>query len=388
MRVHVLVFDAFGGGGVARTVVNLANHLAAAHDVTLLSLFRSRRVPRFAHDPRLAVRVLHPTPRRRSALRAELEARPSRLRPAPAEARMNHLTDLVLRRGLAGVTEGVLLSTRPSLHLAALQLRPTTAVPVVGQDHGHFENRFAPDRSTAVLDAAVPGLDGFAVLTAADAADYRARYPDAAARIHHLPNALPWPVAEAPAPLDAPVIVTAGRLDAAKGHARMIRAFAPVAAAHPDWQLHVYGAGPEDRALEAQVEQLGLAGRVRLRGYSLDLRSVLASASVYALASHTESFSMSLIEAMSVGLPTVAMDCPRGPREIVRDGETGFLVPDGDEAGFTAALLRLVEDADLRRRMGAAGLARSHEWSMETVGHRWETLLESLAAGSPPRTIP
>lgn len=291
---------------------------------------------------------------------------------------MNHLTDLVLRRALADVTDGALLSTRPSLHLAALQLRPSSDVPVVGQDHGHFENRFAPDRSTAVLDHAIPRLDAFTVLTAADADDYRTRFPEAACRIHHVPNALPWPVAGEPALLDAKVVVTAGRLDAAKGHARMIRAFAPVAAAHPDWQLHVYGAGPEDRRLEAQIEELGLTDSVRLMGYSLDLRSVLASAAVYALTSHTESFSMSLIEAMSVGLPTVAMDCPRGPREIVRHGETGFLVPDGGERAFSDALLRLVEDDDLRRRMGAAALERSHRWSMDEVGARWVELFRQV----------
>lgn len=291
---------------------------------------------------------------------------------------MNHLTDVVLRRALAEVTDGVILSTRPSLHLAALQLRPSPDLPIVGQDHGHFENRFAPTRSTAVLDHAVPRLDGFAVLTAADAADYRARFPEAADRIHHVPNALPWPVADEPAPLDAKVVVTAGRLDAAKGHARMIRAFAPVAAAHPDWQLHVYGAGSEDRALEAQIEELGLGEQVRLMGYTLDLRAVLAASSVYALTSHTESFSMSLIEAMSVGLPTVAMDCPRGPREIVADGETGYLVPDGDEEAFTAALLRLVEDVGLRRAMGARALAVSHRWSMDEVGATWERLFRQV----------
>lgn len=372
---------------MARTVVNLANHLAADHDVELVSLFRSRRDPRFTHDPRLRLTVLHPPSRRPSRLRAELSARPSSLRPVPGEARMSHLTDLQLRRHLSGITEGVVLSTRPSLHVAALALLPP-GIPVVGQDHGHFDNRFANARLREILDHAVPRLDGFAVLTQADAGDYRARYPQAADSIHHVPNALPWPVAAMPAPLRDPVVVTAGRLDAAKGHARMIRAFAPVAAAHADWQLHVHGAGPEDRALEAQVEALGLTDQVRLMGYTLDLRRVLADASVYALTSHTESFSMSLIEAMSVGLPTVAMDCPRGPREIVADGETGYLVPDGDEEGFTAALLRLVEDTDLRRRLGAAALAASHRWSTAAVGQTWERLLSAAdrRAGATRRT--
>ena len=245
------------------------------------------------------------------------------------------------------------------MHVAALQLTADPAVPVIGQDHGHFENRFAATRDTAVLDWTVPRLDAFTVLTQADAADYRARFPHAAERVHHVPNALPWPVPDRAAELAANVVVTAGRLDPNKGHNRMVRAFAPVAAAHPDWQLHIYGAGSEDRALHAQIQALGLAGQVRLMGYTLDLRSVLARSSVYALTSYSESFSMSLIEAMSVGVPPVAMDCPRGPREILDDGVTGLLVPDGDEAAFTAALLRLVEDSDLRRELGA----RAHQES-------------------------
>jgi glycosyltransferase involved in cell wall biosynthesis len=359
---------------VARTVVNLGNHLARSHDVELVSLFRSRRAPRFAHHPRLEVTVLHPTPRHPSRLRGRISARPSRLQPAPGEPRMNRLTDLLLRRHLATLGDGVLVSTRPSLHLAALQLGPPGAA-VVGQDHGHFEARYEDPRLAEVLDWAVPRLDALAVLTEADVADYRARYPDAADRVRHLPNALPWPVPDTPAPLDAKVVVTAGRLDANKGHARMIRAFAPVAARHPDWRLHIYGAGTEDRAIEKLVDELGLGDHVRLMGYTLDLRAVLHDSSVYALASYSESFSMSLIEAMSVGLPPVAMDCPRGPREIVDDGVNGFLVPDGDGDAFTAALLRLVEDEELRRSLGARAHRDARRWSMESIGHAWERLL-------------
>ena len=360
---------------MARTVVNLSNHLASSHDVELVSLFRSRRTPRFAHHPALRVTVLHPTPRRPSRLRGTISARPSRLQPGSGEPRMNRLTDLLLRRYLATVAGSTIISTRPSLHLAALQLAPRDDVVVVGQDHGHFDARFAHPRLTAVLDWAVPRLDAFAVLTEADASDYQARFPDAATRIRHLPNALPWPVPEAPAPLGAKVVVTAGRLDANKGHARMVRAFAPVAARHPDWQLHIYGAGTEDRALEALVTELGLNDNVRLMGYTLDLRTVLAQASVYALASYAESFSMSLIEAMSVGLPPVAMDCPRGPREIVDDGVNGFLVPDGDGDAFTTRLLRLVEDEELRRSLGARAHHDARRWSMDAVGQAWERLL-------------
>jgi glycosyltransferase involved in cell wall biosynthesis len=295
---------------------------------------------------------------------------------------MSHLTDLELRRHLARVNDGVVLTTRPSLHLAALQLLPD-GVPVVGQDHGHFGNRFAHPGLTAVLDHAVPRLDAFVVLTAADAEDYRTRFPDVSSRIHQVPNALPWPVPETPAPLRTKVVVSIGRLDANKGHDRLVRAFAPVAAQHPDWRLHIYGAGPEDHALEALVGDLGLTGQVELRGYTADPRAVLADASVYALTSRSESFSMSLIEAMSMGVPPVAMDCPRGPREIVDDGVNGALVPDGDEVALTDALLRLIEDETLRRALGVRAHHDAQRWSMAQVGRSWERLLAGLTDANP-----
>jgi glycosyltransferase involved in cell wall biosynthesis len=87
---------------------------------------------------------------------------------------------------------------------------------------------------------------------------------------------------------------------------------------------------------------------------------------------------MVLIEAMSVGLPVVAFDCPRGPAEIVDDGSTGFLVDDGDAAGFTAALRRLVEGEELRRRYGRQGLRDAHRYAADAVLDQWLGLLSDL----------
>ena len=377
-RLHVLLFDAYGGGGVARTVINLANHLAQTHDVELITLLRSRNRPRFPIDSRVRISVLHDTRRKPPRWREVLAKRPSRLRPKPYESRMNLLTDVLLWRKLRSLPAGILLTTRPSLHLAAARLAPRRLV-VVGQDHSQFEARFGHPRQARVLSYAVPRIDAFAVLTEEDAVDYRRAIPDAG-EIRFIPNALPWHVADEPAPLRSKVVVTAGRLDAGKGHARMIRAYAAVARRHPDWQLHIYGSGSQKRALTKLVHDLGLADQIHLKGYTRDLRSALADASVYALTSHSEGFSMVLIEAMSVGLPPVAMDCPRGPRQIIHDGSNGRLVPDGDEDAFAAALLSLIEDEGERRRLGAQALEDARAYEMDEVGREWEQLFADAAA--------
>ena len=111
-------------------------------------------------------------------------------------------------------------------------------------------------------------------------------------------------------------------------------------------------------------------------GHAPDLAPVLADASVFAMTSRGEGFPMVLLEAMSRGVPMVAFDCPRGPSEIIHDGENGRLVPDGDIEGFTRALEELVTDAEARQRMGAQALEDAHKYSIEAVAGQWEELFD------------
>jgi glycosyltransferase involved in cell wall biosynthesis len=373
------MFDAFGRGGVARTVVNLANHLARRRPVEVISLYRRREHPRFELAPEVRLTVLKDTRVPRGPIKSRLDGYETRLRPEPSETEMSLLTDLLLRRKLRSLRDGTLLTTRPSLHLAATRFtRP--GVLRIGQDHGNFTTRYQNARQVEVLGAAVPKLDAYAVLTHADAEDYRRVIPGLGDRVRVIRNGLPWPVSAEPAPLDNKVVVTAGRLEGEKGLSRMLRAYAPLARSHPDWQLHIYGDGSEKESLEATIVELGLGEQAFLKGFTHDLRGVLASSGVYAMTSRREGFPMSLIEAMSTGLPAVAFDCPRGPSEIVDDGRNGRLLPDGDIDGFTDALRSLMDDADLRRRLGRQALTDAAAYDIESVVTQWEELIDEVAS--------
>jgi glycosyltransferase involved in cell wall biosynthesis len=376
--LHVLMFDAYGSGGVARTVVNLANHLAARRQVEVISVFRRRELPRFPLDPRVRLSVLRDTRTEPSWLQARMERQPTRLRPEPAETEMNLLTDVLLRRKLRGLHGGVLLTTRPSLHLAAARWAGEHVIRV-GQDHLNFPARYRNPQQVPVLGAALPKLDAFAVLTEADARDYTRALPTLNGRVHVIRNASPWPARPAPVESDSKVVVTASRLAPEKGLPRLLRAYEPVARKHPDWQLHIYGTGPEKTSLTKLVTERGLDEQVKLKGFSDDLQGVLADAEVYAMTSHREGFPMSLVEAMSTGLPPIAFDCPRGPAEIIDDGSNGRLLRDGDLDGFTEALLSLIEDTGLRRRLGAQALRDAAAYDIAGITEQWESLLDEVA---------
>ncbi|GFM96265.1 hypothetical protein Sfulv_10760 [Streptomyces fulvorobeus] len=102
--------------------------------------------------------------------------------------------------------------------------------------------------------------------------------------------------------------------------------------------------------------------------------------SIAAVTSDRESFGMTIVEAMRCGLPVVATDCPWGPAEIIEDGIDGRLVPVGDRAAVGAALLGLMEDEELRRRMGRAALASSARFDPAAIAERHLGLFTELAA--------
>jgi glycosyltransferase involved in cell wall biosynthesis len=99
------------------------------------------------------------------------------------------------------------------------------------------------------------------------------------------------------------------------------------------------------------------------------------------MSSRKEGFPMVLLEAMSAGLPVVSFDCPTGPRDIIREGVDGYVVPDGDGDALAHALSRLMDDADMRRAFGAAAVEGAARYVLGTIAHRWEELFAEAEAG-------
>jgi glycosyltransferase involved in cell wall biosynthesis len=153
-----------------------------------------------------------------------------------------------------------------------------------------------------------------------------------------------------------PRLIAVGRLKAPKDFVTLIRALAALAG--EEFEALIVGDGPDRDAVEAEIRNLGLENRVRLAGERDDVPELLASSDVFVLSSRSEGLPVSVLEAMAGELPVVASDVG-GVAELVVDGETGLLVPPGDEAALGQALGRLVQDRDLRRTLGAAGRARA-----------------------------
>jgi glycosyltransferase involved in cell wall biosynthesis len=181
-----------------------------------------------------------------------------------------------------------------------------------------------------------------------------------------------------PSDLTAPVVLAAGRLARQKGFDRLIPAFAEVARQEPRWTLRICGRGPQQAKLRSLIVEHDASNHVLMLGPVADMPRQMEQASLFVMASRFEGFPMVLIEAMSKGLPAVSFDVPTGPADIIEDGSTGFLVPDGDLEGLRDAILELIRDEPKRRRFGAAAADRATEFSLERIGARWDALLAEI----------
>jgi glycosyltransferase involved in cell wall biosynthesis len=175
-----------------------------------------------------------------------------------------------------------------------------------------------------------------------------------------------------------PVVVSIGNLKPQKNAGDFVAAAAKVAVKFPEARFVFIGDGPQRRALEAKAFSLGLDGKLLFLGWRRDGAQWLAASDVFALTSLWEGLPRALVEALRTGLPAVCY-ATDGVADVLRDGENGFLVRPGDVDAFAERLARVLEDADLRRRLGAAAAASiGPEFDVGAMVREQEKLYESL----------
>ncbi|MCB0129510.1 MAG: glycosyltransferase family 4 protein [Caldilineaceae bacterium] len=180
-------------------------------------------------------------------------------------------------------------------------------------------------------------------------------------------------------PTDALVIGTVTRLSPQKAPHDFVRAAALIAEQRPNVVFVLVGDGPLRAEVTDLARDLGLDDRVVFTGLRRDVPELMAAFDIFALSSLWEGLPRVLPQAMATGLPIVATAAD-GSAEAIEEGVNGFLTPPGRPDALAAALLRLIDDAALRRQMGAAGRARVGEFDAVDMVQQIDTLYRTLLA--------
>ena len=359
-----------GFGGVEKAIANQANILCQDFDVQIISAYKLYEQPPFFIDPRVKITYLmtdiKPNPQEFKAAIRSLN--PIRIiKEGIISIRVLHNRTSLMRKAITKCDTDVLVSSR-ILYNPLLRYKKNPNTVTISQEHRHHDGDL---KYISKLCKSVASLDYFMPVSQELTDFYQERLNGQKVKCLYIPHNIDsWP--EKPSDLTNKQVVGVGRLSPEKGFPDLVKAFAEFHKSHPDWTLHIVGDGNEKETIQNLISNFNLDSHVILHGYleKDDVNKILSQSSIYAMASHSESFGIVLIEAQSHGLPCIAYDTARGALEIISHGKDGYLIPNRNQESYVAHLEMLSDDFALRQSLGSTGRTKSWEYSEEVISQK------------------
>lgn len=362
-------------GGIERILTDKMNCLVSmyGYDVFLLTTNQG--------DHPLPFPLHHDVKHEDLHVQTHLQYRYHGLRRYWERWRRNRLLMQRLKERILAIQPDVIVSTT-SRYIPQL-CRLKGHIPLVAESHSGFGHVLEYERmtwrrrwETRRLLRWLRNADVLVSLTESDARQWRTVHP----HVVLIPNMVHVEVTVRPfSPTHSKRAIFVGRLAHQKSVPEVIAAWQLVHQRHPDWWLDIYGEGELQELVETLIASAG--ANIELHSPVSNIFSCYRNSAILLLTSLYEPFGLVLPEAMSCGLPVVAFDCPYGPADIITDGIDGFLIKDRSVEDFASTVCQLIEDQELRRRTGEAGIQSSRRYSAGDIMPKWKHLFETLTGG-------
>lgn len=376
MKIVYLISGMFKPGGIERVITNKANYFAQRGDqVLIITTDQAGRDYFFPVDSRVRKLDLGLNYDRFDELPTwkrywetyKLRGRHKRLL---TQALMAERADFVVSvwRHEVGFLPSIKDGSRKILELHSSKLTPVLMYPESSRLH-----RLLGQLRMKLQERTAARFDRLVILTEEERALW-----SHLGNVEVIPNGLSFAPEES-AKLQSHRLIAVGRMEYQKNYPELLKLWAQVAPRHADWTLHICGDGWMMPQLKDQARTLGITEKVVFEGAVSDMETAYRASSIYLMTSHYEGLPMVLLEAQAVGVPAVSYACPSGPKDIIQDGENGYLIPVGNEQLFVERLEKLMDDEELRQRMGRQAKERSRNFSLDKVMRRWGELFTQLA---------
>lgn len=353
-------------GGAERVICNMCNeHFVKRYRVTIISLMAAE--PEYDLNP--AIRVLY------------VDKRPEQYRQNMAVRflrRRKGLASLLKKVEREGGAIGALISFLPEPNFLITSLSPRRGYPVIISVRNDPAKEYASKVRHLLMKKLYQRADGY-VFQTREARDYFSFSKHITENGTVIPNPLGKEFLDVSMQaFSQKEIVSVGRLEPQKAPLSLIHAFAGIHAEIPEYRLLFYGEGSLWEEMQEEIKKAGLDEKIVLKGNTDRIREDVGQASLFVLPSVYEGMPNALMEAMALGVPCVATDCPcGGPRSLIKSGENGILVPVGDERELGKAMALLLKDLPKAARMGRRAQEITKELAPERIYRQWDGLIEA-----------
>lgn len=359
-KICFVNYDMTVTGGVEQVTTSLANAFCAEYEVFLFAVFgKGRKVP-FDLDSRIHYH-------------AELSG-DCRIRQRITKC-FRPLRRLIKENKIDVV---FLMENHPAL--VASPVRFCTKAKYVFCDHGALMNEWEKKDITffRFWDSWISHKT--VTLTEQNRQDYMKKFHTNPKKIQSIYNWIAPHVIDSRQEYraDSKQIITVGRMSEEKGYDMLLEVAKKVLPDNPDWQWHLYGSGDCFAWVEAEIKKSGLEDQIILKGNVKNAYRYYAEYAFLVLPSYREGLPLVLLEAKACGLPMVSFDVTTGPREIIRDGKDGYLIPPYQLDVMAERIQSLMRNREKRIAFSEQTADNLDKFQKEKIYQEWKELIEKL----------
>jgi len=381
-----------GHGGIERAVITLANNLVNKYDVEILSIYKLYDKVPFNIDKRVKITYLMDGT---IALKTDIYKKCLRklklislFKALFKDYKFNifkligdtiaSIINVINKRRLViknikNSNDDVLISTRDFLNKIIGKYSKENQL-TIGWEHSHHHGNMKYAKK--VINS-VKKLDYFVLVSNDLQKFYSNELKDTNCKCIYIPNTLDF-ISDKVSTLKEKKLISVGRLSKEKGYIDLLEMSKTIFKDNKDWTLNIVGDGSEREVLEKYIKDNNLSKYVTLLGKrdSDYINNLLSESSIYLMSSYSESFGIVLIEAMNYGIPVIAFDDAEGAREIINNNKNGYLIKDRNKNEYIKKVNELINDLDLRIKLGKAGKIDSKKYDPNIVYKKWIEIIK------------
>lgn len=364
-----------GYGGIEKCISSLANTLCKNYQVNVISTYKLYEKPSFPIDDRVKITYLIPdlSPSKNEFIDSVKHLRFIKVfQLGITNLKVLYLKKKKMIEAIKNCDSDVIISTR-DIHNDWLGKYGNQNILKIGWEHNHHNN---DKKYINKIIKSVSKLDYFVLVSKELEEFYRQKVN---CKTIYIPNTLDY-YPKKVSDLEEKRIISVGRLSEEKGYLDLIDVFSLVHQVYPDWKLDIIGDGNQKENIQKKIEEYGLNDFIILHGFQNKeyINQLLQKSSVYVMCSYTESFGIVLLEAFSFGIPCVAFDSARGATEIISNNWDGYLIKDRNKEIMAKKVCELISNPNRRIIMGANGIKKANEYSMDEIRKYWIQIIETV----------